>query len=96
MSVKPSNPALIGYLIIALYVPSGLYAKTDPMVQNKNDKLTEDDEVRNEDSEMPSEQSKDGWLQLVSLQFKKTIFRHCYIRNDKLWLYILVSILDIS
>ena len=76
MSVKPSNPALIGYLIIALYVPSGLYAKTDPMVQNKNDKLTEDDEVRNEDSEMPSEQSKDGWLQLVSLQFKKPIFCH--------------------
>ena len=67
MSVKTSSPALFAYLIIALYVPSGLYAKTDPMVQNQNDKLTEDDEIRNEDSEMPSEQSKDGWLQLVSL-----------------------------
>ena len=75
MFVKLSNPALIAYLLIALYVPSQLYAKTDPMVQNKNDKVAEDDEVRNEDSEMPSEQSKDGWLQLVSLQFKKPIFR---------------------
>ena len=77
MSLKPSCPALFAYLIIALYVPSGLYAKTDPMVQNKNDKLTEDDKVRNENSEIPSEQSKDGWLKLVSLQFKKPIFRHC-------------------
>ena len=67
MSVKPSSPALIAYLIIALYVPSQLYAKTDPMVQNKNDKLSEDDDVGNENSEMPSEQSKDGWLQMVSL-----------------------------
>ena len=67
MSVKPSSPALFAYLIIALYVPSGLYAKTDPMVQNKNDKLTEDDKVGKENREMPSEQPKDGWLQLVSL-----------------------------
>ena len=77
MTVRPSNPALIAYFIIALYVPSGLSAKTDPMVQNKNDKLTEDDKVRNENSEIPSEQSKDGWLKLVSFQFKKPIFRHC-------------------
>ena len=77
MSVKPSNPAFIAYLVIALYLPSGLYAKTDIMVQNENDKLTEDDKVGKENSEMPSEQSKDGWLQLVSLQFKIPIFRHC-------------------
>ena len=67
MSVKPSNPAFIAYFVIALYVPSELYAKTDIMVQNKNDKLTEDDKVGKENSEIPSEQSKDGWLQLVSL-----------------------------
>ena len=67
MSVKPSNPAIIAYLVIALYVPSELYAKTDIMVQNRNDKLTEDDKVGKENSEMPSEQAKDGWLQLVSL-----------------------------
>ena len=53
MSVKPSSPALFAYLIIALYVPSGLYAKTDPMGQNKNDKLTEDDKVGKENREMP-------------------------------------------
>ena len=67
MSGKPSSPAFIACLIIALYVPSGLYAKTDPMVQTKNDKLTEDDKVGKENREMPSEQPNDGWLQLVSL-----------------------------
>ena len=74
MSVKRSSRALIAYLIIALYVPSGMFAKTDPMVQNKNDKLTEDDNVGKENSETLSEQSKDGWLQLVSIYFKKPIF----------------------
>ena len=68
MPEKPSNPALIVYLLIALYIPLQSYAKTDPMVQNRNDKSPEDDDIGNKNSEMPSEQSNDGWLRLVSLK----------------------------
>ena len=68
MPEKPSNPALIVYLLIALYIPLQSYAKTDPIVQNRNDKSPEDDDIGNKNSEMPSEQSNDGWLRLVSLK----------------------------
>ena len=67
MPEKPSNPALIVYLLIALYIPLQSYAKTDPMVQNRNDKSPEDVSIGNKNSEMPSEQSNVSWLQLVSL-----------------------------
>ena len=94
MLEKPSNPALIVYLMIALYIPLQSYAKTDPMVQNRNDKSPEDVSVGHKNSEMPSEQSNDGWLELVSLQvlilnnIKKQSFYSWYITAASLYITI--------